>query len=70
MSDESSKPARGDACRFPPQDAMAFMQKMWNPFAMPMPGSSGGAVTPADPPPAHARAHRRSPRRARRRCAA
>jgi hypothetical protein len=28
---------------------MAFMQKMWNPFAMPMPGSSAGAVTPTDP---------------------
>jgi hypothetical protein len=45
MSDESSKSAGGT----PPlsaQDALAFMQKMWNPFGMPMPGSAGGAVEP------------------------
>ncbi len=47
MSDDSSKPA-GDAAPFSAQDAMAFMQKMWNPFALPMPGSSAGAVTPTD----------------------
>ncbi|HLX26910.1 MAG TPA: PhaM family polyhydroxyalkanoate granule multifunctional regulatory protein [Casimicrobiaceae bacterium] len=33
------------------QDALAFMQKMWNPFAMPMPGSTSGAVAPTEPPP-------------------
>lgn len=32
------------------QDALAFMQKMWNPFAMPMPGSTSGTVTPTDSP--------------------
>lgn len=53
MSDESSKPA-GDPPPFSAQDAMAFMQKMWNPFAMPMPGSSAGAVTPTDAPSAAA----------------
>lgn len=30
------------------QDALAFMQKMWNPFAMPMPGSASGAVAPTE----------------------
>ena len=29
---------------FSPQDAMAFMQRMWNPFAMPMPATAGAAV--------------------------
>jgi hypothetical protein len=45
MSDESGKAAGGT----PPlsaQDALAFMQKMWNPFGMPMPGSVSGAVEP------------------------
>jgi hypothetical protein len=30
------------------QDALAFMQKMWNPFGMPMPGSTSGAVAPTE----------------------
>lgn len=51
MSEESKKPA-GEAPPFSAQDAMAFMQRMWNPFAMPMPGSTTGAVTPSAPPPA------------------
>ena len=49
MADATKPP--GDApgsLPFSPQDAMAFMQKMWNPFALPMPGSSAGAVTPTD----------------------
>jgi hypothetical protein len=45
MSDESGKKG-GDAPTFSAQDAMAFMQRMWNPFAMPMPGSAAGAVEP------------------------
>lgn len=49
MSDESSKPA-GGAPPFSAQDAMAFMQRMWNPFAMPMPGSTAGTVAPSAPP--------------------
>jgi len=48
MSEESSKP--GGAPPFSAQDAMAFMQRMWNPFAMPMPGSTTGAVAPSAPP--------------------
>ena len=54
MSDQSSKP-EGESAPFSAQDAMAFMQRIWNPFAMPMPGSAAGAVTPTDPPPAEAR---------------
>ena len=47
MSEESSK--AGGAPQFSAQDAMAFMQRMWNPFAMPMPGSTTGAVAPSAP---------------------
>jgi len=47
MSDPPSKPAAGST-PFSAEDAMAFMQKMWNPFAMPMPGSTTGAVAPTD----------------------
>ena len=50
MSDDSSKPAGGPP-PFSAQDAMEFMQKMWNPFAMPMPGSTAGAVVPSAQPP-------------------
>jgi len=53
MTDESSKPASG-TMPFSAEDAMAFMQKMWNPFALAMPGSTTGAVTPTDTPPADA----------------
>jgi hypothetical protein len=47
MSDETNKPDPA-AVPFSAEDAMAFMQRMWNPFALPMPGSSAGAVTPTD----------------------
>jgi hypothetical protein len=50
MGDESDK-QRSSAPPLSAQDALAFMQKMWNPFAMPMPGSASGAVVPTDPPP-------------------
>ena len=53
MSDEPTKPP-GGSTPFSAQDAMAFMQKMWNPSAMPMPGSAAGAVAPTDPAPAPA----------------
>ena len=46
MSDQTSKP-EGESAPFSAQDAMAFMQRIWNPFAMPMPGSASGAVTPS-----------------------
>lgn len=45
MSDDSGKEA-GGAPPLSAQDALAFMQKMWNPFGMPMPGSTSGAVEP------------------------
>ena len=42
---------------FSPQDAMAFMQRMWNPFGVPIPGfappgaeSAAGAGAPGMPP--------------------
>ena len=53
MSDTSGKDS-GNAPPLSAQDALAFMQKMWNPFAMPMPGSASGAVAPTEPTPASA----------------
>jgi hypothetical protein len=47
MVDESDKQG-SSAPPLSAQDALAFMQKMWNPFAMPMPGSASGAVMPTD----------------------
>ena len=41
MTDETSKPASG-TMPFSAEDAMAFMQKMWNPFALAMPGFDAG----------------------------
>jgi len=41
VSDEAS---RDSTPPFTAEDALAFMQKMWNPFGMPMPGSAAGAV--------------------------
>ena len=52
MTDETSKPASG-TLPFSAEDAMAFMQKMWNPFALAMPGSTP-AEPPTDAPPAEA----------------
>jgi hypothetical protein len=54
MTDETSKPASG-TMPFSAEDAMAFMQKMWNPFAfaLAMPGSTP-AVPPTDAAPAEA----------------
>ena len=37
---------------FSPQDAMAFMQKMWNPFGVPMPGFAVPGTAGADSAPA------------------
>jgi len=51
-----SEPSGKDPSNPPPlsaQDALAFMQKMWNPFAMPMPGSASGAVAPTEASPAN-----------------
>jgi hypothetical protein len=38
MSADTTKPPPGDTPPFSAQDAMAFMQKMWNPFGIPIPG--------------------------------
>src|SRR5207302_147104 len=45
MSADTTKPPPGDTPPFSPQDAMAFMQKMWNPFGIPIPGFG----TPPEP---------------------
>jgi len=51
MADETSKPASG-TMPFSAEDAMAFMQKMWNPFALAMPGSTAeGTAPPREVPP-------------------
>jgi len=47
MSEESGKQA-DEAPPFTAQDAMAFMQKMWNPFAMPMPSPTAGTSPAPD----------------------
>ena len=47
MADASKPP--GDASGgfpFSPQDAMSFMQKMWNPFGVPIPGFGVPGRTP------------------------
>jgi hypothetical protein len=52
---DMSEPSDENSANAPPlsaQDALAFMQKMWNPFAMPMPGSASGAVAPTESQPA------------------
>ena len=51
MTDETSKPAGGTA-PFSAEDAMAVMQKMWNPFALGWPGAAPGVVAAAESPPA------------------
>ena len=50
MISEPPKPGPDATTPFSAQDAMAFMQRLWNPFAMPMPGSASGAVAPTDSP--------------------
>jgi hypothetical protein len=51
MSSDSKNPPPGTgAGGFSPQDAMEFMQKMWNPFGVPMPGfGMAGAAAPTAP---------------------
>jgi hypothetical protein len=46
--DTGKPPPGGGGDAFSPQDAMAFMQKLWNPFGLPMPGfPAAGAGDPA-----------------------
>jgi len=48
MTADSGKPPDGGGTNaFSPQDAMTFMQKLWNPFGLPMPGFAPQAT--ADP---------------------
>lgn len=47
-TDTGKPPPPGGPHPFSPQDALAFMQKMWNPFGIPMPGF--GPPPPADAP--------------------
>jgi hypothetical protein len=51
MSSDNKNPgAAPGAFPFSPQDAMEFMQKMWNPFGVPMPGFGvPGAAAPQMP---------------------
>lgn len=46
MSEHDGKPAP-DATPFTAEDAMAFMQRMWNPFATPIPGTVTAAAPAA-----------------------
>ena len=48
MTDDTNKPASG-TMPFSAEDAMAFMQKMWNPFALAMPAATAASV-PANAP--------------------
>ena len=55
MSNDKKDPATGaGGFPFSPQDAMAFMQKMWNPLGVAMPGfampGSGATAMPAAMP--------------------
>jgi len=49
MTDDTNKPASG-TMPFSAEDAMAFMQKMWNPFALAMPAATTGAPAPVNAP--------------------
>ena len=49
-SDNKNPEGASGAFPFSPQDAMEFMQKMWNPFGVPMPGFGvPGAAAPQMP---------------------
>ncbi len=47
MADQQGpgKPA-GDAPAFSPQDAMGFLQRMWNPLGLALPGFPGAGAAP------------------------
>jgi hypothetical protein len=50
MSSSTSKPSTPPGFGFSPQEAIEFMQKMWNPFGVPMPGfGMPGAAAGAEP---------------------
>ncbi|MBS0319273.1 MAG: hypothetical protein JSR18_01915 [Proteobacteria bacterium] len=51
--DRAHDPASAFAAAFTPQQAAEFMQRMWNPFGMPVPGftapATGAPTAPAAP---------------------
>lgn len=47
MSDQPTKPA-GTSTPFSAEEAMAFMQRMWNPFGVPLPGTGPAGAAAAD----------------------
>lgn len=50
MSNDNKNPPPGaGGFPFSPQDAMAFMQKMWNPLGVTMPGFGMPGAAPASP---------------------
>jgi hypothetical protein len=54
MSAKDTKGGESGAFPFSPQDALAFMQKMWNPLGVPFPGfglPTGADVHGGQPPP-------------------
>ena len=55
MSEQQGKAAPG-ASTFTAEDAMAFMQRMWNPFALPMPTPGSAPAAPPAAAPAAATA--------------
>ena len=55
MTDDTNKPASG-TMPFSAEDAMAFMQKMWNPFALAMPAATAASVPANAPSPTSAAA--------------
>lgn len=49
MSSNDSGGSAPPAFPFSPQDALAFMQKMWNPLGVPVPGFGLPGTTPSPP---------------------
>lgn len=53
MADDPSKPGSDPKMPFTPQDALEFMQRMWNPLGIAIPGfaapASGTPSAPAQP---------------------
>ncbi|HVF63418.1 MAG TPA: PhaM family polyhydroxyalkanoate granule multifunctional regulatory protein [Casimicrobiaceae bacterium] len=49
MADDRGSSSTPPAFPFSPQDAMAFMQKMWNPLGVPIPGFGLPGTAPGAP---------------------
>jgi hypothetical protein len=50
MSTPPSNPSSSPSLPFTPQDALEFMQKMWNPLGVPIPGFGLAGAAPAGQP--------------------